>query len=150
MHGLVRGMGHDCHMTTALAELPLVNGRHRNRALAAARRAQAVQLKASGLTYAAIATEMGYANRGTVYRIISEALKAQNVEAVEQLRNLEVARLDTLQRAMWPAAMAGDVHAASVVTRVIMTRSRLLGLDCAGGLGVDISKPRTLVVPPAT
>jgi pantothenate synthetase len=147
---LVRGMGHDCHMTTALAELPLVNGRHRNRALAASRRAQAVQLKAAGLTYAAIATEMGYANRGTVFRIISEALRAQNVEAVEELRNLEVARLDTLQLAMWPAAMSGDVHAASVVTRVIMTRCRLLGLEGPSVLTVDAEKPRTLVVPPVT
>ena len=135
-------------MTTALAELPLVHGRHKNRALAAARRAQAVQLKASGLTYAAIATEMGYANRGTIYRIISEALKAQNVEAVEQLRNLEVARLDKLQLAMWAAAMAGDVHAASVVTRIIVTRCRLLGLEGPNVLAVDAMKPRTLVVPP--
>jgi pantothenate synthetase len=137
-------------MTTALAELPLVQGRHKNRALAAARRAQAVQLKASGLTYAAIAIDMGYANRGTVYRIISEALKAQNVEAVDQLRNLEVARLDKLQLSMWPAAMAGDVHAASVVTRIILTRCRLLGLERASVLSHDASKPRTLVVPPVT
>jgi len=83
-----------------------------------------------------------------VYVRSPEALKAQNVEAVDQLRNLEVARLDKLQLSMWPGAMAGDVHAASVVTRVIVTRCRLLGLECAGGLGVDVSKPRTLVVPP--
>lgn len=39
-----------------------------------------------------------YANRGTVYRIVTEALKALTVEAVEQLRNWEVAsRLDQLQ-----------------------------------------------------
>lgn len=72
---------------------------------------------------------MGCANRGTVYRIASEALKAQTVEAVEQLGNLEVARLDKLQLAVWLAAMSGDVHAASVATRVIMTRCRLLTLE---------------------
>lgn len=134
-------------MTTATAELPLVNGRHRNRALAASRRAHAVELKAAGLTYAAIATQMGYANRGTVYRIVSEALKAHTVEAVEQLRNLEVARLDELQLALWPAAMAGDVHAASMVTRIIITRCRLLGLEVPGVQRVDALKPKTVVVP---
>jgi hypothetical protein len=80
---------------------------------------------------------MGYANRGTVYRtvyrivyrIVTEALKAQTVEAVEPLSNLEVARLDKVQLAVWSATMSGDVHAASVATRVIMTRCRLLGLE---------------------
>ena len=35
---------------------------------------------------------------------------AQSVEAVEQLPSLNVARLDKLQGAVWPAAMAADVH----------------------------------------
>ena len=94
-------------MTAAVAELARVNGRHRNRALAASRRVRAVELKAAGLTYEQIAAELGYANRGTVYRIVSEALKAQTVEGVDQLRSLEVERLDQLQlgcgRRRWPA-----------------------------------------------
>jgi len=62
----------------------------------------------------------------------------------------QVTRLDKLQLALWSAAMAGDVHAASLVTRIIMTRCRLLGLQGAGGLGVDALKPRALVIPPVT
>lgn len=133
-------------MTAALAELPRVNGQHRNRALAASRRARAVELRTAGLTYDQIAAELGYANRGTVYRIVSEALKNQTVEAVNQLRCLEVERLDRLQLALWPAAMAGDVHAASLVSRVIMDRCRLLGL--VGENVFKVARPRTLVVPP--
>ena len=75
-------------MTAALAELLKVHGRHRNRALAASRRARAVELKSAGLTYEAIAAELGYATGGTVYRVVAEALKSQTVEAVEQLRSL--------------------------------------------------------------
>jgi hypothetical protein len=71
-----------------------------NRALAAARRARAVELRTAGLTYDRIAVELGYANRGTVYHVVSEALKAQTLEAVGELRNLEVERLDRLQLAL--------------------------------------------------
>jgi hypothetical protein len=77
-------------------------------------------------------------------------LKAHTVEAVEQLRDLEVTRLDKLQLALWPAAIAGDVHAASLVTRIIMARCRLLGLEGPGVMGVDGMKPMALVVPPVT
>lgn len=135
-------------MTATLVEVPRVNGQHKNRALAAARRVRAVELKTAGLTYEQIATELGYANRGTVYHVVSQALPTQTVEAVAQLRNMEVARLDMLQFAVWRRAMAGDVSAASVAIRVIMERCRLLGLEGPGALGVDHGNPRTLVVPP--
>jgi hypothetical protein len=77
-------------------------------------------------------------------------LKAHTVEAIEQLQDLEVARLDKLQLALWPAAMEDDIHAASLVTRLIMARCRLLGLEGSGVLEVGGMQPRTLVVPPVT
>ena len=114
-------------MATHLATSPgpRINGvesPHRNRALAAARRARAVELRTAGLTYDQIAIELGYANRGTVYRVVAEALKAQTLDAVEELRGLEVQRLDSLQLAMWQKAMEGDVPSAMAVVRVIMSR----------------------------
>ena len=148
MSGLVGAMSHHCRMTTAVAELPRVNGRHKTRALAAARRARAVELRSAGMTYEAIAAQMGFANKGNVFRVVSEALKAQTVEAVEELRSLEVERLDKLQLGMWQKAMAGDVHAASVVIRVIRERCRLLGLEDPNRLNVRAPRPVTVVVPP--
>src|SRR5450759_455971 len=129
-------------MTAALAELPRVNGQHRNRALSAARRARAVELRTAGLTYEQIAVKLGYANRGTVYRLVSEALKAQTVEAVGQLRSLEVERLDKLQHAVWQKAMDGDVSFAAVAARIIMARCRLLGLEGQDQGQVDEARPR--------
>jgi len=127
--------------------LPPVHGQHRNKALAAARRVRAVELKAAGLTYDQIAAELGYANRGTVYRLVSDALKAQTVEAVDQLRSLEVERLDRLQFGVWQKAMDGDVPSPRLAIRVIMARCHLLGLDGPSMGDVDASKPRTVVVP---
>jgi hypothetical protein len=69
--------------------LPRVEGRHRNRALAAARRARAIELRTGGFTYDQIAEELGYANRGTVFRIVRDALMERQDEAVGSLRFLE-------------------------------------------------------------
>jgi cyanate lyase len=99
------------------------------------------------MTYDQIAAELGYANRGTVYHVVSEALKAQTAEAVGELRSLEVERLDNLQLAVWQKAMDGDVPSASAVVRVIMARCRLLGLDGPSLLN-EAQRSRTLVVPP--
>jgi hypothetical protein len=137
-------------MTAAITELPRVHGQHRNRALAAARRARAVELRTAGLTYDQIAIELGYANRGTVYRVVSEALRTHTLEAVGELRSLEVARLNSLQSAMWQKAMDGDVSSAMVILRVIMSRCRLLGLDGPFLPRGGDPGPRTLVVPPVT
>jgi hypothetical protein len=59
MPGLVHAISHHGRMTAALAELPRVNGRHRNLGLAAIRRVKAVQLLASGCTYQQVADELG-------------------------------------------------------------------------------------------
>jgi hypothetical protein len=113
-------------------------------------RATAVELRTTGLTYGQIATELGYSNRGTVYRIISEALRAQTAEAVGVLRSLEVERLDRLQLAVWQRAMDGEVPSVHEAARCIMARCRLLGLDGPSLLGFEATKPRTVVVPPVT
>jgi hypothetical protein len=131
----------------SVAALPRVEGRHRNRALAAARRARAIDLRIQGWTFEAIAAELGYANRGTVCRIIAGALHAHTVEAVDALRSLEGERLDALQYAIWEKAMAGDVDAARAAIRIIVARSRLFGLEGKGAIDDEEQWPRTVVLP---
>lgn len=103
-------------------------GRHRNRALASWRKTQAVRLAAAGRTYQQIADELGYANRGTVHRIVREALEAQQAQGVELLREVEVRRLDALQVSLWDAAMAGDIEAVTACLKIILARIKVLGL----------------------
>jgi hypothetical protein len=76
-------------------------------------------------------------------------LQTQTVEAVDQLRSLEVERLDMLKLAMWQGAMDGDVPSAIAAIRCIVSRCRLLGLE-GSDLTVEDSRPRTLVVPPVS
>ncbi len=91
--------------------LPRVSGRHRDRALASARKCRAIQLKLQGLTYQQIADELGYNSRGTEYKIIKTAQASQLTGAVEEHLDIEVSRLNALQAAVWPAAIAGDLRA---------------------------------------
>jgi hypothetical protein len=114
-------------MSTA-ASPPPVAGRHRNHALAAARRTQAVQLRTQGWTYEAIAQQLGYSSRATVFAIVRRALDTHEAAEVAQFRSLETARLDRLQASLWGRAMAGDVAAVAQARRIIETRIRLLGL----------------------
>ena len=150
MRKLARAIGHDCFMTAVLAELPKVHGRHRNLALAAARRVRAVELKTAGLTYEQIANELGYTSKGTAYNIVTKALREQTAEAVADLRELENARLDALQHALWDAAMTGDVRSATVIVQIVQTRVRLNGLEPTRDGSRAILGPRTLVVPPTS
>jgi transposase-like protein len=108
---------------------PRVNGRHQDKALARARKTRAIELRMQGMTYQQIADEMGYKNAGSVYTIIKAAQERQLGAAVEDYRETELARLDALQEALWPAAMAGDVSAVEATLKVIESRCRLLGLS---------------------
>ncbi len=125
----------------------LRRGRHRNRALASYRRSRAVEMAAGGCTYQQIADELGYANRGTVHRLVRQALEAQQVESVELLRTVEVQRLDALQAALWPAAMAGDLEAANTCVRLILARSKVLGLvETPPSKRIGCQQPQTVIL----
>jgi hypothetical protein len=111
-----------------LSDIPKVTGRHRNRALAAERRSRAVEMALTGSSYQAIADELGYANRGTVYRLVKNALEDREVETIDELRRLEVDRLDSLQVAIWEDAMGGDLGAVKAALRILHLRAQILGL----------------------
>lgn len=108
------------------------------RVAVAERHTQAVQLAASGLSYDVIAEQLGYTHRSAARKAVVGALRARTVEAVDELRELEVQRLDSLQRALWERALGGEQRAVDSVVRIIMTRAKLLGLDRpdAGAEGV--------------
>jgi len=102
--------------------LPRVSGRHRDRALASARRCP-----------------------GTVCKIIKTAQAAQLTGAVEEHLDIEVSRLNALQAAVWPAAMSGDLRALVVAARIIDARCRLLGLIGPATKRTACQQPQTLV-----
>ncbi len=83
---------------------------------------------------------------GHRYAIIGHALAAHEAENVEELRRVELDRIDALQVALWERALNGDVDAASEVRRLIECRVKVLGL--VGNRAPDAADPhgcRTVV-----
>jgi hypothetical protein len=101
----------------------------------AERRIQALAYRKGGASYRAIAENLGV-DVHTAWEYVAAGLAElaaeQRAEAAE-LRALEAARLDDLQRAVWPRAIMGSLEAVKVALRILERRARLLGLDLQPG-----------------
>jgi hypothetical protein len=62
------------------------------------KRTRAVELAGQGLSFDQIAKDVGYSHRGSAHRAVSKALAEREVHAVEELRQVELERLDQLHR----------------------------------------------------
>ena len=97
----------------------------------AERKRQAVALRIAGATFEQIGERLGISKQaahGLVVKAL-EATNKQTAETAEQLRAIELQRLDALQAALWADAMRGDEQKVDRVLRVMQRRAALLGLD---------------------
>lgn len=90
---------------------------------------QALNLRKAGATFAEIAAELGYSSPSGAYEAVKAALEKAFSEPAEELRQLELARLDEMQAGLWEGAIAGDPDAVNAVLRLMGHRARLLGLE---------------------
>ena len=94
-----------------------------------AKERHALELRQAGIDYATIADQVGISDKGEAYRYVQKALKRTLEPAASSLRELEAARLDRLQAAVWTSAIRGDLKAVDRVLRISDQRARLLGLN---------------------
>jgi hypothetical protein len=100
---------------------------------------QAVQLRIAGASLVQIAERLGYADASGAHRAITRALKAMLPEEDRQTaRRLELARLDRLEMAAWPHALAGDQAASGTIIRCVGMRAKLLGLEAPAVVDVRV------------
>ncbi len=95
--------------------------------------AHAHKLRLMGKTWKEIKDACGYAS-DDVARLQVRAWMQKAAQEMEQITRsehlaMELDRLDTLQDAVWDAAVTGDKKAMDSVIRIVQLRSRLLGLD---------------------
>lgn len=88
-----------------------------------------VQLRRLGLTFDMIATEVGYANPSGAYKAFRRGVKEIVVEDIQEIRTVELERLDLAQRAIMAAVAQGRIPAINTMLRLMERRARLLGLD---------------------
>lgn len=96
---------------------------------AAERQRQALELRKAGVSFEEIARTLGYAGPSSSYRAIMSALKRTLQEPADEVRKLELVRLDRAQRVAWERMLQGDLEALAKVIKVMERRARLLGLD---------------------
>lgn len=88
-----------------------------------------MRLRAQGHTFDTIAEMLGYANRSGAYHAVITALKDTLQEPADELRTLEVERLDTMLHALMEKIEGGEEGAINTALRVMERRAKLLGLD---------------------
>ena len=105
----------------------------------AALEAQCLHLRMAGYSHREIAAQLGIAP-SSAYKRVRHALdevNKHNLDTAEQLRALELLRLDELLSALWDTAIAGDLKAVDRVLKVMERRAKLLGLDAPFEIKTD-------------
>jgi hypothetical protein len=110
----------------------------KNRALATERQQRALELHKAGVGYQAIADRLGYAGPSGAYKAVEAALQKTLQQPADELRELELERLDTLHRTLWPKAITGNLRATDRVLALMKRRSQLLGLDAPRRVPVSV------------
>ncbi|MCW5664033.1 MAG: hypothetical protein KIT35_09380 [Piscinibacter sp.] len=95
------------------------------------RQAKAIALRCAGLSYASIATKLGI-GRSQAHELVRKGLddaRHQVAAHADELRVLELSRLDGLLAKVYPKAARGDLQAVDRVLKIGERRAKLLGLD---------------------
>jgi hypothetical protein len=87
-----------------------------------------IELRQEGYIWREIAVMVDMSIAG-VAKAYKRALTRHPHAAIDEHRELELDRLDILQRTYWQPAVNGNLRAADYVLRVIDKRAKLLGLD---------------------
>ena len=100
------------------------------RRLAAAERHQkALNMRRDGHTYEEIKTKLGYASPSGAEKAVKAALQSVIREPAEEVRAMELARLDRMLLKLRARINKGDHLAINSALKIQDRRARLLGLD---------------------
>jgi hypothetical protein len=93
------------------------------------RQRQALELRKGGASFPEIAKALGYSGPAGAYQAVMSALRRTLKEPAEEVRTLEVARLDAMLLALWTQVKQGNQGAIDKALKVEERRAKLLGLD---------------------
>lgn len=105
--------------------------KHSERRIEAAEETQvkALEYRKMGLSYSQIAEKLGLGSPQTAWNAVESALKRTLQEPADDVRKMELARLDAMWIKPYLAAQAGDTFAVGTCLNIMNRRARLLGLD---------------------
>jgi hypothetical protein len=109
----------------------MANPKKTKKAVIQERRAKVAALVLSGMTYREIKQEIG-CSMGTIssdMKAMMEQWSNEQVQNLDDWREIELKRLDAALKAIWPQVEAGDLKANAAFVRLSERRSKLKGLD---------------------
>ena len=102
-----------------------------DRVQAREREVKALELRKAGASYQQIGDQIGVSKQAChkmVTRVLGE-LVALAAESAEEVRRLEIDRMDAMMVGLWDKARRGHEGAVDRVLRIMTRRAALLGLD---------------------
>ena len=93
------------------------------------RQRRALELRKAGVGFQDIADQLGYEGPSGAYYSIKRALAKVIKAPAEEVRDLELARLDAMIVGLWTKARAGNEYAVDRVLKIMDRRAAYLGLD---------------------
>lgn len=104
---------------------------------------KALALRRQGLTYEQVGKELSIPKK-RAWRLIQAAIRDITYENAEQVRHIEISRLDAMLRGIWERAIKGDVKAILAALKISEHRCRLTGafpkdMVPTGGVNVNIT-----------
>ena len=93
------------------------------------RQAKALELRKAGATYQQISDQLGYSNYKSAARSVKTALERLVREPAEELRNMELERLNHMLLTLWPRVQGGEYPAIDRAIRIGERIAALTGYD---------------------
>jgi len=93
------------------------------------RQRQAVELRKAGVGFQRIADQLGYKDASGAYRAVRAALKKTLQEPADEVRKLELERLDVMLFGIWTQVRQGNQGAIDRALKIAERRAKILGLD---------------------
>lgn len=94
-----------------------------------ARRVEALSLRLAGISYEQIADRLGNISPQGVQDMIKRSLERVESRNVQEMRDIENARLDRAQAAIWDKVIKGELGAIDRFVRISQHRARINGLN---------------------
>jgi hypothetical protein len=103
-----------------------------------AKETEIVSLRRAGHTWEAISNIAGYKNPMDAYRIFQKALTRHLMPKLEELRLVEMDRVDALTLVLWGKAEEGDIKAIETIIKLMERRAKITGLDAPTKIQAEV------------
>jgi len=101
---------------------------------------RACEMRCQGKTYDEIAAELGYAGKSGAYHAVATAVAELPREAADELRAMELEKLNKMETFLWEQARQGDQFAIDRLLKIQDRRAKLMGLDSPTKYSADVKQ----------